>query len=169
MTKLAAIALASSLTLVAGCTPLIRLLHHTPRIRPCKSTIPPSTSLTEDFVRRLRIHVEGDGVSEGFEVIAQHRRGRLTLVGLTRFGAKAFTIVQAGDEIQIVSFMKAIEAVPPVNILADLHAWPLHGPATVPTSTHEIVVGADGRSAVLVNRPCGYRTTIYDVTDDGSS
>jgi hypothetical protein len=146
----------------SGCTTLFVALYRPPAVPLCVEGIPPSTALAGEFVRRVRVHVEADRVSEGFEVIAQFREGRLTLVGLTRFGAKAFTVVHSGDEIQIVSFLEPIESVPPVNILADLYRWPFAIEAE-PSASVDVEVRADGRAATVVHHRCGYRTTIVDV------
>lgn len=162
--RVAAFTLLSMLA-VGGCTQVLTALYRPPRVPECEAVIPASTSLTEDFVRRLRLHIVANGVSEGFEVIAQGRHGELTLVGLTRFGAKAFTIVHSGDEIRVVSFVEAIETVPPANILADIYRWPLAGDMR-DESAVEVHVSADGRSAVIVHQRCGYRTTIFDLTND---
>lgn len=167
MKRLAILSLLTALG-SSGCTTVYLALYPPPAMPLCEQVIPPSSALGGDFVRRVRVHVEGDHVSEGFEVIAQHRRGRLTLIGLTRYGAKAFTIVQRGEEIQIVSFLGPIESVPPANILADLYRWPF-GVATGPPSAFEVDVRDDGRAAIITHHLCDYRATIVDVTDDAGS
>lgn len=152
----------------SGCTTVYLMLYPPPAIPLCEQVIPPSSTLEGDFVRRLRVHVEAAHVSEGFEVIAQHRRGQLTLIGLTRYGAKAFTVVHRDDAIQIVSFLSPIESVPPANILADLYRWPF-GVATSPPTAVEVDVRDDGRAATITHHLCDYRATIVDVTDDAGS
>lgn len=165
--RLAAIAVVAAIV-CGGCQRLMVAWYGPPRIPICGAAIPPNTALAGDFTRRLRVHVTSARVSEGFEVIVQHRRGELTLVGLTRFGAKAFTVVQSGDEIRVVSFLKLVESVPPVNILADILRWPLGGTFGAGDDT-EVHRADDGRSAVIVNQRCGYRTTIFDLTNDGGT
>ena len=153
--------LVSLLAGLPGCA-RVAVFYGLPRIQPCDISVPPSTGLRGDLVRRLQVHVESDEVSEGFQIVLQKRGERLTVVGLTRFGATAFTIVQEVDEIEVRSSMGPIAAVPPRNLLIDLHHWPL---GTLATPWVKLEVAADGRSATLVNRRCGYRTTIVDTAD----
>lgn len=164
--RLMAATLAAALAL-GGCSRLLSALHGVPRVPQCEVALPPSTLLASDSSRRLRIHVSADRVSEGYEVIVQARDGSVTLVGLTRFGAKAFTVVQTGQVIEVVSFLKPIEVVPPINILADVYRWPFDWQDD--SGDVQVHVGDDGRSAVIVHHGCGYRTTIFDLTHgDGS-
>lgn len=153
--------LASLLAAAPGCTRLA-VLYAVPRIPACDIAVPPSTALRGDLMRRLQVHVQSDEVSEGFQVVLQKRGARLTVVGLTRFGATAFTIVQEGDEVETRSTMGPVAAVPPRNLLIDLHHWPL---GTLATPWVKVEVAADRRSATLVNQRCGYRTTLVDTTD----
>lgn len=145
---------------IAGCTMIAA--SRMPRIAACEVSLPQPDDIEKDRLWRLRVHTRAEEVSEGYEVVVQKRGDTLTFVGLTRFGATAFTIVQHGDEIEVQSAMKPIEAVPPINLLADVYRWPL-GALQTPDAVVEIAT--DGRSATIVNDACGYRTTIVDVSD----
>ncbi len=145
---------------IAGCTMIAA--YRMPRIAACEVALPRPGDLEEDRLWRLRVHTRAAEVSEGYEVVLQKRGDTLTFVGLTRFGATAFTIVQRGDEVEVQSAMKPIEAVPPLNLLADVYRWPL---GALETEDAVVEVAADGRSATIVNDACGYRTNIVDISD----
>ncbi len=137
------------------------LLQLKPRVEDCGGPVPSTQTLAGDFDRRLRIEVESGDLAEGFEVIVQKRGPRLVVVGLARFGNRAFSIVQEGDQLDIDSPLKAIEKVAPINILRDLYVWPLQ----VQPARGGVVldISPNGRSAALTHEACGFTTTIVDL------
>ncbi len=87
------------------------------------------------------------------------------MIGLTRYGARAFTIEQTGTDLRVDSRMAPIETVPPINILHDIYVWPL---GIIRSDRVLLEVADDGRSATVHNLRCHYRTVIFDVTDASS-
>ena len=149
-----------------GCSRIAMTIYRPARIAECPGPIPPSSASSGDFTRRLRVHVESGEVSEGYQVIVQKRADRLTVIGLTRFGARAFSIVQIGDQLTVESSLKPIESVPPANVLRDLYRWPLERVETPDDGPVRLLRDPRHNAATLVNEPCGYRTTIVELDHD---
>jgi hypothetical protein len=103
-----------------------------------------------DFRLRERVRVEGGGVDVALELVAERRGERLVVVGFNAFGAKAFALTQRGLEVDAESFLGRALAVPPENVLRDLHAARFARP--------------DAPARVAVARPgCGYTATFVSV------
>ena len=163
--RLTAVLLAS-LFLPAGCSQVGLLFYKPAIVRECPGPLPPIDREAADFTQRIRIHIESEKVTQGYDLVLQKRGARLTVVGLTRFGARAFSVVQDGTDLTVESAMKQLETVPPANIVRDLHRWPLRTVATAANDGVELEV--DGHIATLVNRRCGYRATIVKLDTDDS-
>lgn len=134
-----------------GCQALRHGLSRPPRLADCPGPIAPVASLPGgDFLLRERVRVRGGEVDAGFELVAERRGDRLTVVGLNAFGAKAFTVVQRGTAVESVSHLGPMLPVPPRNLLRDLHAARLATP--------------DTPARIDVTRPgCPYTTTFVRV------
>ena len=158
-----ALVLATWLAIVgaSGCMTVGLWLNSGPRIDDCGGPIPSAQTLTGDLDRRLRVEVTAGEIAEGFEVVVQKRGDRLVVVGLSRFGQRAFSIVQEGEEVKVDSRMKPIERVAPINILRDLYVWPFH--VTEVSAGIRLKVAEDRRTAELTREVCDYTTTIVDL------
>ncbi len=151
-------------TAVYGCAGIALRLYQPAQIADCREPIPSTQNLPKtDFVRRFRFQVDALGdtqVSQGIEVVAQKRGSKMTVVGLSRFGAKLFTVLQDGREVTVDTPVKALQNVAPHNVLRDLYRWPFgidHGKDV------RVLVADDRRSAKITNDICGYTTTIVEV------
>ncbi len=151
-----------------GCARIAMMIYRPARIAECPGPIPSSSELSGDFTRRLRVRIESDEVSEGYQVILQKRADRLTVIGLTRFGARAFSMVQIGDALTVESSLKPIEPVPPANLLRDFYRWPLRRVETPSDGPVRLLLDPQRNAATLVNEPCGYRTTIVELDHDAN-
>jgi len=120
-----AAALAAAAALLAGCALPWWLRSH-PHLEACPGPVVSSHELPGgDFLLRERVRVEGEGedgrVDAGFELVVERRGGRLAVVGLNPFGAKAFSLVQRGRVVQSETHLPRLP-LPPENLLYDLHA-----------------------------------------------
>jgi len=141
----------------------------------------------------MQLQVSAASVATGYSLIVQKTGTRLVLVALTRFGAKAFSVVQEGRELQVESALGPATVVPPENVLRDVHRARFLT-AGASAETGEVETERDGetirdtwRSGVLVrrvfssadgivdlefsaphtvhihNRRCGYEAILVDV------
>jgi hypothetical protein len=134
-----------------GCGGARLWLKRPARLAPCPGPLVPVGLLEGgDFLLRERVRVRGGGVDAGFELVAERRGERLVVVGLGAFGEKAFTVTQEGLAVEASSALGPALAVPPENLLRDLHAARFARP------------GAAARAEVA--RPgCGYTATFVRV------
>ena len=70
-----------------------------PRLGDCPGSLRPTHEIEGDWVIHERIRVRGGEVDESYGLVVQKTGPRLVLVGLTPFGAKAFSVTQIGVEI----------------------------------------------------------------------
>jgi len=149
-----ALLLGALATAGAGCAGLTGLRHALfgpPRLADCPGPLVPVAELPEgDFLLRERVRVRGEGVDAGFELLAERRGERLVLVGLNAFGAKVFSLTQRDLGVEAESHLGPMLAVPPPNLLRDLHAARF--------------AGSESPDRVEVARPgCGYTSTFVRV------
>ncbi len=150
--------------LCGGCSTIALIFLRGDSVQDCGGAIPSTETVDGDIDKRLRVEVQGAQVTEGFEVIVQKRGDRLVVLGLTRFGSRAFTILQEGERIEIDSPMEAIERVSPVNILRDLYIWPL---MALPPGSAELTLSDDGKSATVDHQDCGFSTILVELESGG--
>ena len=108
-----------------GCAGLRYWLDPPPRLAACPGPIPGVGALPPgDLVWHDRVRYRGsDGaVDAGFALVAEKRGARLVLVGLDRFGGRAFSVTQAASAIESDARMGRLLAVPPETVLRDWHA-----------------------------------------------
>ena len=74
-----------------------------------------------DFHLRERVRIAGGGVDLGLELIAERRADRLVVIGFNSFGARVFSIVQTGLELESDAPLGRALEIPPENVLRDLH------------------------------------------------
>jgi hypothetical protein len=123
-----------------------------PRIDSCDGPLVPVAEIPGgDFVLRERVRVAGQGVDLGLELLAERRGDRLVVVGFNSFGARVFSLVQDGGEVaQRDEPLGRALAVPPDDVLRDLHAARFAAP--------------DTPDRVEIHRPgCSYTATFVRV------
>jgi len=143
--------LALALALGSGCATWLGL---PPRLAVCPGPLPSTRELPPgDWLVRERVRVVGGDVDVGLEVAAEKRGDRLVVVAFHALGAKAFSLVQRGDDLEVESHLGRALPVPPRNVLRDLYAAGLGA---------DPAVREHGR--VRVERPeCGYDATFVRV------
>ena len=138
---------------VAGCESLHLALYRPPTLPDCPGELVPTGAIPGEFVWRERVRVVGGDVEATFDLVIEKHVDQLVLVGFNEFGAKAFSVVQRGTEVETLRHLGPATPVPPENILRDLHRARLGAPpgnATVEESA--------GRTEID-NPSCGYRAT----------
>jgi hypothetical protein len=143
----AAFAAAAALTL--GCAAL--RLASAPRIAECPGPLLAATEIPGgDFRLRERLRVAGGGVDLGLELLAERHGDRLVVVAFNEFGAKLFSAVQRGVAVESDTKLGRALAVPPENVLRDLHEARFFHP--------------ESGDRVVVRRPgCDYTATFVRV------
>ena len=116
MTRIARAAIAA---LALGCA---ALPHLPARIPDCEGPLVPTAQIPGgDFRLRERVRFVGAGVDLGLELLAERRADRLVVIGFNEFGARVFSAVQSGSAVEIDARLGRALAVPPENVLRDLH------------------------------------------------
>jgi len=134
-----------------------------PHLSDCPGSLVPTTDLDGDWLIHERIRVRGAGVDEDYGLVVQKNGPRLVLVGLTPFGAKAFSVTQIGVEIWSESRLGAALPVPPENVLRDLHR--AHFLATDDPTFEGRIVRRDADGSVhIASAACGYESTLFPVS-----
>jgi len=146
------VAACAALALAAlGCASLGPLLHPPKRLGDCPAPIVATEDLPGGPVRlREQVRYAGRGVDAAFDLVVEKQPERLVLVGLNALGTRLFSVVQTGGAVDARSLLGRALAVPPANVLRDLHA------------THFADADAPVRSEIA--RPaCGYVATFVTV------
>ena len=190
---------ALSLAFLAGCATLRLIVYHPARLASCPGIIAPTERIEGDFIWHMQIHLSSEDVDTGYGLVVQKKGEHLVLIGLTRFGAKAFSVVQEGLKLEVESALGPATVVPPENILRDLHrarflaaGAPLasgsvearHDGETIRDTWRDGVLerrvfsAADGDVELeflapgrvhIHNRRCGYEAILVDVEAAGDS
>jgi len=112
--------LAASLTV--ACPPrLLPGVPHVPSFADCPGMLRPSDEIDGAFLLRQDIRLRSEHLDVGVQLIVQKKGARLVLVGFTTLGFKAFTVVQEGTAITVDAPLGPAWAIPPLNLLRDLH------------------------------------------------
>ena len=132
-----------------GCATLP--LAFSPRIADCTGPLLATTEIPGgDFRVRERVRIAGDGVDLGLELLAERHGDRLVVVAFNEFGARVFSAVQRGVEVESEAKLGRALAVPPENVLRDLHEARFFHP--------------ESGERVVVRRPgCDYTATFVRV------
>ena len=140
---------ALSAALLLGCTML--QVARSPRIADCPGPLLATTDIPGgDFRLRERVRIAGGRVDLGLELLAERRADRLVVIGFNEFGARVFSAVQRGVAVETEAKLGRALAVPPENVLRDLHEARFLHP--------------ESGDRVEVRRPgCGYTTTFVRV------
>jgi hypothetical protein len=111
----AGLALAAATSLL-GCAALAGLPRPIPE---CPGVLVTTDAMGGDFRLRQQVRVRGERSEAGFTLVAEKRGGRLVLVALDRFGAKAFAVGQESATVRVERAPHPGFPVPPVNVLRD--------------------------------------------------
>lgn len=105
----------------------------------------PTSDISGDFVMRQQIRFHAGGEQGSFEAVVQKHCDEVTIVGLTPFGTRAFSIRQRGLEVREEPHNRGAWPFPLRNILLDVHrAYFLPIPKTPkPDGWHEARRGAE--------------------------
>jgi hypothetical protein len=134
-----------------------------PRIADCPGSLVPTHELEGDWVIHERIRVRGAEVDEAYGLVVQKSGPRLVLIGLTPFGAKAFSLTQIGVEVWSESKLGPALPVPPENVLRDLHR--AHFLATDDPAFEGRTLRRDADGSVHVaSAACGYESTLVPIS-----
>ena len=93
-----------------------------PRIADCDGPLLATAEIPGgDFRLRERARFAGGGVDLGLELLAERRGDRLVLIAFNAFGARVFSAVQRGREVESDAPLGRALAISPDNVLRDLH------------------------------------------------
>ena len=141
-------ALPALAALALGCAALPLL---PPRIAACEGPLLSTADIPGgDFLLRERVRIAGEGVDLGLELLAERRADRLVVIGFNEFGARMFSAVQRGLEVETETKLGRALAVPPGNVLRDLHEARFLHPET-------------GERVVVHRGGCDYTATFVSV------
>lgn len=130
-----------------------------PHLADCPGSLRSTAELEGDWLIHERIRVRGDRVDESYGLIVQKNGPRLVLVGLTPFGAKAFSVTQIGVDVWSESKLGPALPVPPENVLRDLHRAHFLATDDPAFEGRAITRNADG-SVQIASPSCGYESTL---------
>ena len=134
-----------------------------PHLADCPGPLRSTSDIEGDWVVHERIRVMGDRVDESFGLVLQKSGPKLVLVGLTPFGAKAFGVTQIGVQTWAQSFLGPALAVPPENVLRDVHR--AHFLTSVEGEPDARQVKRDPDGVVHIDAPtCGYQSTLAPIS-----
>jgi hypothetical protein len=120
--------IAALAVVVFGCASLPRLPA---RIADCEGPLLATARIPGgDFRLRERVRFVGGGVDLGLELLAERRADRLVVIGFNEFGARVFSVVQSGVEVEIDDPLGRALEIPPANVLRDLHQARFFHPET---------------------------------------
>jgi hypothetical protein len=133
----------------------------------CAGELVSTTAIPEGFHLRAQVRVlAAPDVDWGLTLAVQKVDGHLVAVGLDGFGAKLFTIVQDGTEVDVERVVGRRMPWPPENVLRDLHRARL-GAAEGEGISIERAPEDAGRARVAIhNSSCGYETILV-LAEDG--
>ncbi len=156
-------ALAPFVIALAACRPPAR---SAPPDRPSDPVVLQDTRAIDvpPFVARQRVTARYGDRSHTFDAVLQLAGGRLTMLGLSPFGTKAFVLTQTGTDVHFETFVSLDLPFPPERILFDVHRalfW----------NARDGTVTADGRrrrvtpAFTIVERLDGRRVTTRTFLD----
>jgi hypothetical protein len=161
--RLAPLALLS----LAACThvpvPVEMVVHPPPKLTDCPGDLRSTEEIQGEWTVHERIHVVGGGVDESYQLVLQKTGPKLVLLGLTPFGAKAFSVTQIGLSTWPESYMGPIQPVPPLNVLRDVHR--AHFRVVEEPALDPRAVTRDPEGVVHVKaESCGYESALAPIS-----
>jgi hypothetical protein len=97
----------------------------------------PSQSLGPSFVAQQRLHGKYGEKEFTLDVVVQLAQGKLTIVGLTPFGTRAFVLTQDGTEVELQKFINRELPFNPRYVLDDVHRVFFRGLSGAPDGENE--------------------------------
>jgi len=153
-------AAASCRTLAPALPPALVPLPH---LADCPGPLRPTEDLEGDWVVHERIRVVGERIDESFGLVLEKSGPKLVLVGLTPFGAKAFGVTQIGVQTWAQSFLGPALAVPPENVLRDVHRAHFLTSDDSEPDARKVTRDADGVVHIAA-QSCGYEATLAPIS-----
>ena len=143
MRRAAVLALLAALATLACTT-----LRPPPRLPGCPGALVDAAALPGgDFALRERLRVSGPDVDLALDLAVERRGDRLVLVAFDPLGARVFSAVQVGVEVEADSRLGRLLPIAPQTVLRDLHAA-------------RFAAAASDAERVTVERPgCAHRAT----------
>ncbi len=87
----------------------------------------PTAEMGENFLARQKLRGTFGEQEFAFEAVLQLHQGKLTVLGLTPFGTKAFVLTQTGTEVEFQPLIDREMPFPPEYMLQDIHrVWLWH-------------------------------------------
>lgn len=167
MSSIGKLALALALSTVLACfhvpPPPVVVALALPHLAECPGSLRSTAELEGDWVIHERIRVRGERIDEAYGLIVQKNGPRLVLVGLTPFGAKAFSVTQIGVDVWTESKLGPAQPVPPENVLRDLHRAHFLATDDPAFEGRAITRHPDG-SVQIASASCGYEATLVPQT-----
>jgi hypothetical protein len=152
--------------LAAACktpAPVEMVVRPPPKLADCPGDLRSTSEIEGNWLVHERIHVVGSGVDESYGLVLQKNGPRLVLLGLTPFGAKAFSVTQIGLQTWTESYLGAILPVPPENVLRDVHRAHFRIVDDPGLDPRAVTRDADG-AVRIVAASCGYESTLAPVS-----
>jgi hypothetical protein len=134
-----------------------------PKLGSCPGGLRSTNEIEGDWVIHEQIRVVGDGVDESFGLVMQKTGPKLVLLGLTRFGTKAFGVTQIGVETWAQSYLGPALSVPPENVLRDVHRAHFLIVEDPALDARSVIRDADGVIHISAH-DCGYESTLAPVS-----
>jgi hypothetical protein len=88
---------------------------------PTAAELPPPDAIPGTFSLRQRLTASSAKGGGGFEAVLQKQPGKLTLVGLTPYGSRAFLLEQTKGDVQFTKYVPRDLPFPPTFMLLDIH------------------------------------------------
>jgi Protein of unknown function (DUF3261) len=83
--------------------------------------LPPPDAIPGTFTVRQKLTARSKRGGGSFEAVLQKQAGKLILVGLTPYGARAFVLEQTPSDVKFTSYLPRELPFPPAFILMDVH------------------------------------------------
>jgi hypothetical protein len=110
-----------SVAVAAGCAHQAPAQRPAPLAPPTAAEIPPADQIPGAFTVRQKLTAKSAQGGGSFEAVLQKSPGKLTLVGITPYGARAFLLQQTGGDVQFTSYLPRDLPFPPTFVLLDIH------------------------------------------------
>lgn len=88
---------------------------------PPAASLPPPDAIPGAFAVRQKLVATSAHGGGSFEAVLKKVPGRLTLLGLTPYGSRAFLLEQAGPDVSFTSYIPRDLPFPPTYVLLDVH------------------------------------------------
>jgi Protein of unknown function (DUF3261) len=88
---------------------------------PTAAELPPPDAIPGTFSLRQRLTASSAKGGGSFEAVLQKQPGKLTLVGLTPYGSRAFLLEQTKGDVQFTKYVPRDLPFPPTFMLLDIH------------------------------------------------